>query len=89
MYPVCNYIQVFSIAFFFVFQDEAFIYTTFTNEEFVTKLISFLSLEENKGKDQFDTHRACMFKVSSSTIYYMYSVYYMCFVCIVYQLLVI
>lgn len=43
-------------------EAERLIYQVFMDKEFVEKLISFLSLEEHKGKDHFDTQRTQMFK---------------------------
>ena len=42
------------------------VYDFFCNEAQVGKLIGFLSLEERKGKDKFDSKRFVLFKVSMS-----------------------
>ena len=44
-------------------------YDAFMSPEFVDRLISFLSLEENKGKDRYSTHRFSMFKVRRNSAY--------------------
>ena len=44
-------------------EQEKPIYENFTNPEFVQKLIGFLSLEENKGKDKFHSKHFTLFKV--------------------------
>lgn len=36
----------------------------FSSEEFVEKLVTFLSMEEVKGKDHFDVHKYILFKVN-------------------------
>lgn len=46
-----------------LFQGEAVVYDAFSSEEFVDKLVGFLSLEERKGKDKYDWTRSIMFKV--------------------------
>jgi proteasome activator subunit 4 len=43
-------------------QSEQIIFSSFTDQAFVEKLISFLSLEEIKGKDKYNSKRAQMFK---------------------------
>ncbi|XP_019858537.1 PREDICTED: proteasome activator complex subunit 4 [Amphimedon queenslandica] len=43
-------------------EHEKVFYETFTDEGFLEKLISFHSLEEVKGKDQYSMKRALMFK---------------------------
>ena len=48
---------------FFPFQEEQSIYDAFSHEEFTSKFISFLSLEDRKGKDKFNVHRFVLFKV--------------------------
>ena len=40
------------------------IFSVFTSADYVKKLVSFLSLEENKGKDQYSDGRFVMFKVN-------------------------
>jgi len=45
-------------------QEEQPIYDAFSQEEFMSKFISFLSLEDRKGKDKFNVHRFVLFKVS-------------------------
>ena len=45
------------------FQEEQPIYDAFSQEEFLSKFISFLSLEDRKGKDKFNVHRFVLFKV--------------------------
>ncbi len=44
-------------------QEEKPIYEAFSQEEFMSKFISFLSLEDRKGKDKFNVHRFVLFKV--------------------------
>ena len=51
------------ILFFFTFQEERHIYDSFSQEEFTSKFINFLSLEDRKGKDKFNLHRFMLFKV--------------------------
>lgn len=52
------------LCFFVVFfQEEQPIYDAFSQEEFLSKFISFLSLEDRKGKDKFNVHRFVLFKV--------------------------
>lgn len=46
--------------------NEVPIYKFFTTQESVDKLIKFLSLEENKGKDKFRSKNFTLFKVSRS-----------------------
>ena len=46
--------------------EERPIYDQFSNPEFVAKLMKFLSLEENKGKDKFKAKHFVLFKVSST-----------------------
>lgn len=43
-------------------EEEKPIYDAFTQQEFVDKLITYLSLEESKGHDKFDSQRFYMFK---------------------------
>lgn len=43
--------------------EEKEIYKFFISQENVDKLMSFLSLEENKERDSFNTRRFWMFKV--------------------------
>lgn len=38
-------------------------YDAFSSEEFVEKLVVFLSMEEVKGKDRFDVSKFMLFKV--------------------------
>ena len=45
------------------FQTEQEIFDAFSNPEFVDKLISYLSLEDRKGKDKFNVQRFVLFKV--------------------------
>ena len=45
------------------FQAERVVYDAFVSPEFVDRLVSFLSLEENKGRDKYSTNRFSMFKV--------------------------
>jgi hypothetical protein len=47
----------------FLFQSEQVIFDAFSNTEFVDKLITYLSLEDRKGKDKFNVHRFVLFKV--------------------------
>ena len=49
--------------FYCFFQEEQPIYDAFSQEEFLSKFISFLSLEDRKGKDKFNVHRFVLFKV--------------------------
>lgn len=42
--------------------EEVPVYNSFSQEQFVDRLISFLSLEERKGHDKFDAKRFFMFK---------------------------
>lgn len=49
--------------YFFTFQEERHIYDSFSQEEFTSKFINFLSLEDRKGKDKFNLHRFMLFKV--------------------------
>ena len=44
-------------------QSELVFYEALTSQEFVDRLFGFFSLEEVKGKDQFDVHKFDMFKV--------------------------
>ena len=39
------------------------IYDSFSSPEFVEKLVSFFSLEENKGKDRYNVRKFILFKV--------------------------
>ncbi|XP_044171551.1 proteasome activator complex subunit 4-like [Acropora millepora] len=43
-------------------EEEKPIYEAFSQEEFMSKFISFLSLEDRKGKDKFNVHRFVLFK---------------------------
>ena len=43
--------------------DERAIFEEFSNSEFIDKLIRFLSLEEQKGKDKFHAQHFTFFKV--------------------------
>jgi len=47
----------------FFLQVEQPIYDAFSQEEFMSKFMSFLSLEDRKGKDKFNVHRFVLFKV--------------------------
>lgn len=49
--------------FFFLLQEEQIIYDHFSDPKFVEQLITFLSLEDRKGKDKFNPRRFCLFKV--------------------------
>ena len=53
----------FHILLFVSSQEEKPIYEAFSQEEFMSKFISFLSLEDRKGKDKFNVHRFVLFKV--------------------------
>ena len=53
------------------------IYDAFTNEKFVAKVISFLSLEEKKGKDSFSGNKFHLFHVSFTDVLLL--VYSKCF----------
>lgn len=44
-------------------EEEQPIYQHFRDKKFVDKLLSFLSLEENKGKDKFHPRHFTLFKV--------------------------
>ena len=44
-------------------EGEQVVYDLFTNTEYVEKLVSFLSLEENKAKDKYSSKRMTLFKV--------------------------
>ncbi len=44
--------------------EEKPIYEFFSQEQLVDKLINFLTLEENKGKDKFDHYNFSLFKVN-------------------------
>lgn len=44
-------------------ENERIVYTAFTNEEYVNKLVDFLALEEVKGKDNFNHKKMILFKV--------------------------
>ena len=46
-------------------QVEQAIYDAFIQEDFVSKFLSYLSLEDRKGHDKFDFRRFLLFKVSS------------------------
>ncbi|KAJ7327817.1 Proteasome activator complex subunit 4 [Desmophyllum pertusum] len=43
-------------------EGEQPIYDAFSQEEFTSKFIAFLSLEDRKGKDKFNVHRFVLFK---------------------------
>lgn len=43
---------------------ELVIYTALSDQQFVDKLLNFMSLEEHKGKDKFDSKHVTLFKVS-------------------------
>ena len=45
------------------------VYDAFMSPEFVDQLVSFLSLEENKGRDKYNTSRFSMFKVRKNLAY--------------------
>ena len=61
-YCLVTRLTLFSCCFCF-FQEEQPIYDAFSQEEFLSKFISFLSLEDRKGKDKFNVHRFVLFKV--------------------------
>ena len=44
-------------------QEEKPVYDAFSQEEFMSKFISFLSLEDRKGKEKFNVHRFVLFNV--------------------------
>jgi hypothetical protein len=46
-------------------QGERVVYKVFFSEGFVDKLVTFLSMEEVKGKDRFDVSKYTLFKVCS------------------------
>ena len=50
-------------------QVERAVYDAFMSPEFVDQLVSFLSLEENKGRDKYSTSRFSMFKVRKNLAY--------------------
>ena len=55
-------------------QHERVFFESFTDEGFLEKLISFHSLEDVKGKDQYNPKRALMFKVrNNNNNYYNYT----------------
>lgn len=54
-------------------QAERVIFTVFTSADYVKKLVSFLSLEENKGKDQYSDGHFIMFKVRKPELYTCYT----------------
>lgn len=58
-----NFVLLLCFFLFFFFQEEQPIYDAFSQEEFLSKFISFLSLEDRKGKDKFNVHRFVLFKV--------------------------
>ena len=43
---------------------ERAIYDAFTNEDYVSRLLDYMSLEEQKGKDKFHPDHFQLFKVS-------------------------
>ncbi|CAH3144364.1 unnamed protein product [Porites evermanni] len=43
-------------------EEEQPIYDAFSQEEFTSKFIAFLSLEDRKGRDKFNVHRFVLFK---------------------------
>ncbi len=45
-------------------EEEKPIYEHFMDAQFLDKLISFLTLEEHKGKDKFHSRHFILFKVS-------------------------
>ena len=45
-------------------QEEMAIYHAFTNEALIAKVVSFMSLEEKKGKDAFSGNKFHLFHVS-------------------------
>lgn len=49
-------------------KQERAIFDFFTNEENINKLITYLSMEEKKGKDLFNGHRFALFKVQNVEI---------------------
>ena len=53
-------------------QHERVFFESFTDEGFLEKLISFHSLEDVKGKDQYNPKRALMFKVRNNNNNYYY-----------------
>ena len=46
-----------------LYEKEKPIYELFSQEQFVEKLIKFLTLEENKGRDKFHHKHFTLFKV--------------------------
>lgn len=61
--PYCLVIRLTLFSCCVFFQEEQPIYDAFSQEEFLSKFISFLSLEDRKGKDKFNVHRFVLFKV--------------------------
>ena len=63
--PVYKFFNVCHNILFLVnfFQEEQPIYDAFSQEEFMSKFIAFLSLEDRKGRDKFNVHRFVLFKV--------------------------
>ena len=55
--------------------EERVLYDFFTSESTVDKLVSFLSLEENKERDSFNNRRYWMFKVGLFTYYFIFYFY--------------
>lgn len=55
--------------FFLTLQAEQIIFDHFSDPKFVQQLITFLSLEDRKGKDKFNPRRFCLFKVTLLFIY--------------------
>ena len=50
-------------------QGERIVFDSFSSEEFVSKLIGYLSLEEKKGVDRFSKSRMEVFLVSGRGLY--------------------
>ena len=44
-------------------ENEKLIYDAFMSQDFVNKLVEFLSIEENKGKDKYEPKKMTLFKV--------------------------
>ena len=49
-------------------EEEKPIYEKFVNNEFIEKFISYLVLEEHKGKDKFNSRHFTLFKVIGDLI---------------------
>lgn len=61
---VFKYILNTKCSFPLTLQAEQIIFDHFSDPKFVEQLITFLSLEDRKGKDKFNPRRFCLFKVT-------------------------